>query len=196
MNNDNFTVLVSGSGRCLLSEHVYCVAVTFKVTQRVGQWICIKFCVNVEHSPVETIQKIQKAIAMDNWWLAASSQQCAHSCIMSHAEMLPNINSAGNSAPYIPDLTPCNFWLFLKLKSPLKSKRFQNINRIQENMMGQLMAFGRTVWGPNVPTLKETEVSLSYVQCFLYLVSSLINISVFHIIWLDTFWTDLVYIIA
>ena len=33
-------------------------------------------------------------------------------------------------------------------------------------------------------TLKETEVSLSYVQCFLYLVSSSINVSIFHSTWL------------
>ena len=51
---------------------------------------------------------------------------------------------------------------------------------------------GRTVWSPKVPTLKETEVSLSYVQRFLYFVSS-INASIFHITWMDTFWTDLIY---
>ena len=69
--------------------------------------------------------------------------------------------------PYIPDLAPCNFWLFPKLKSPLKGKRFQAIDEIQENMTGNLMATRRTVWGPKVPTLKGTEASLSYVQCFL-----------------------------
>ena len=42
-----------------------------------------------------------------------------------------------------------------------------------------------------MPTLKGTQVSLSYVQCFLYLVSS-INVSIFHITWLDTFCPDLV----
>ena len=46
-------------------------------------------------------------------------------------------------------------------------------------MTGQLMAMGRTVGGAKVPTLKETEASLSYVQCFLYLVSSSINVSIF-----------------
>ena len=40
-----------------------------------------------------------------------------------------------------------------------------------------------------MPTLKGTEVSLSSVQCFLYLVSS-INVSIFHSTWPDTFWTD------
>ena len=41
-------------------------------------------------------------------------------------------------------------------------------------------------------TFKGTEVSLSCVQCFLYVVSSSINVSIFRITRLDTFWTDLV----
>ena len=73
---------------------------------------------------------------------------------------------------YSPHLASCNFWLFPKLESPLKGKRFQILNEIQENMMGWLMATVWTVWGPKVPTLRGTKVSLSYAQCFLYLVSS------------------------
>ena len=65
--------------------------------------------------------------------------------------------------------------------------------RIQKNMTGQLMAIGRTVWGPKVPTLKGTEASLSYVPCFLYPISSSINVSIFCIPWLDTFWTYLLW---
>ena len=94
---------------------------------------------------------------------------------------------------YSLDLVPCNFWLFPKLKSPLKGKRFQTIEESQENTKGQLMVIGRPVWGPKVPTLKETEVSLSCIQCFLYLVSSSINVSIFHIACLDTLWIDLVH---
>ena len=70
---------------------------------------------------------------------------------------------------YSPDLVPCYFWFFPKLKSPLKGKKFQTIDEIQENAMGQLMVIGRTVRGPKVPTLKGTEVSLSCVQRFLNL---------------------------
>ena len=40
--------------------------------------------------------------------------------------------------------------------------------------------------------LKGTEVSLSCVQCSLYLVSSSINVSIFHITGLGTVWTNLV----
>ena len=45
-----------------LSEHVYCVAVTFKMTERVEQRICIRFCVKLEHSSAEAIQMIQKVL--------------------------------------------------------------------------------------------------------------------------------------
>ena len=44
-----------------LSQHVYYVAVTFKMTERVKQQICINFYIKLEHSSEETIQVIQKA---------------------------------------------------------------------------------------------------------------------------------------
>ena len=55
---------------------------------------------------------------------------------------------------YNPDLAPCDSWLFPKLKSPLKGKKFQIIIEIQENTMEQLMVIGKIVWGPKVPYLK------------------------------------------
>ena len=51
----------------MTSEHVYCVAVAFKMTEQVEQQICVKFCIQFEHSSVETIQMIQKAAAIGNW---------------------------------------------------------------------------------------------------------------------------------
>lgn len=35
--------------------------------------------------------------------------------------------------PYSPDLAPCDFWLFPKLKSPMKGTRFDSINDPKEN---------------------------------------------------------------
>ena len=136
---------------------------------------------------------IQKATAMGTWWLVASSRQHACSRITSHAEFLAKLQITQVTQPlYTPDLAPYDFWLFSKLKSPLKGRRFQIVNEIQENTTRQLMAIGRTVWGPKVPALKGTEVSLSYVQCSLYLVSPT-TVSIFHSTWLDNFWIDLVH---
>ena len=87
----------------LLSEHVYCVAITFKVTEWVEQPTYIKFCIKLEHSSAETIWMIQKATAMGNWWLAASSWQCAFLCIVHCAECFGKTsNHPGDSAPLQP----------------------------------------------------------------------------------------------
>ena len=146
--------------------------------------------------------------AMGNWWLAASSWQWTCLCITSCAVSLAKYQITQVTQPlYGPDFMLCDFWLFPNLKSPLKGKRFQIVDEIQENTMGQLTEVptkdfteclnsgrdaGRTVWGPKVSTLKGTEVSLSYVQCFLCVVSSSINVSIFHSMWMDTFWTEVV----
>ena len=134
---------------------------------------------------METL-RIQKAAAVDNGeWQLHHDNASAHASHLMQSFLVKHQITQVTQSPYSPDLVPCNFWLFSKLKSPLKGKRFQTIDEIQENMMGQLMETGGTVWGPKVPTLKGTEVSLSYVQCFLYLVSmysvSSVNISIFHI---------------
>ena len=143
---------------------------------------------------METIWVIQKTSAMGNWWLAASSRQCTHYTLrLMQSFLVKHQITQVTQPPYRPDLTPCNFWLFPELKSPLKGKRFQTVNKNQENAMGQLMTIGTAVWGPKVPVLKGTEASLSCVQCFLYLVSFSVNVSIFCITWLDTYWTDLVY---
>ena len=52
---------------------------------------------------METVWMIQKATAMGNWWLAASSPQCTCSCIPSHAEFFgETTNHPGDSAPLQP----------------------------------------------------------------------------------------------
>ena len=163
------------------------------MAEQVEQYICIKFCIKLEHSSAETIWMIQKATAMGNWWLVASSQH-TRSSIASHAESFGKTsNHPGDSDLYGPDLAPCKFWLFPKLKSPLKGKRFQIINEIQKNTMGQLMVIGRTVWGPKVPTLKGTEVSLFYL-CTMFLVSCLFfNKCLYFSYYMAGYlWTDLI----
>ena len=143
-----------------LSEHVYCVAIAFKMTEWVEQWICIRFCVMLNILPWKLFQWSRR---LQLW--ATGDWQLHHDNVPAHAEFFGKASShPGDSAPpYSPDLVSCNFWLFPKLKSPLKGKRFQTIDEIQEDMMRQLMGIRRTVWGSKVPTLKGTESSLSCV---------------------------------
>ena len=87
------------------------------MTEWVQQWICIKFCIKIEHSSAETIQLIQKAAAMGNWWLATSSWQWACSCITSHAVFFcETSNHPGNSAPLQPMFCAPQLQAFPKTK--------------------------------------------------------------------------------
>ena len=67
---------------------------------------------------------------------------CKHtsSCIMCGAKCFGETSiTQVTHPPYCPDLAPCDFWFFPKLKTLLKGKRFQTINEIQGNRREQLM---------------------------------------------------------
>ena len=176
------------------SEHVYRVGVTFKMTRQSNESPS-NFALSLNIPPPKLLVWFRRP----QLW-ATGDWQLHHDNVPTHAShlvqsFLVKHQITSDKPPDSPNLVPCGFWLFPKLKSPLKWKRFQTVNEMHKNTTGKLMEIGRTVWGPKVPTLKGTEALLSYVQCFLYLVSSSISVSIFHITWLDTFWTDLIYLI-
>ena len=45
---------------------------------------------------------------------------------------------------YSPDITPCDFWMFPKLKMALKGKRFDDIETIQSNATHELKAIPKS----------------------------------------------------
>ena len=91
---------------------------------------------------------IPKAVAESSCQLGDG--QLHHDNAATHSSRLTEFfgdtsNRPGDSDPYNPDLVPCDFWLFPKLKSPLKGKKFDTIDEIQENMTELLMAIGRNL---------------------------------------------------
>ena len=138
------------------------------MTERAEQWICIKFCVKLEHSSTETIPTIQKAAAVGNGWLTASSSQHVHSCITSCAEFFGETsNHPGDSAPYSLDLVPCDFWLFPKLKS-LKGKRLRPLMRFGKIQRGSWWRLGELCEVPRCLLWRGLSV---IVLCTVFLLS-------------------------
>ena len=85
--------------------------------EQLEQQICIKFCLKLERSSMETIWMIQKASAMGNWWLAPSSRQCACWCITSHVEFFGETsNHPGDSGPLEPRFGDMQLQAFPKTK--------------------------------------------------------------------------------
>ena len=125
-----------------------------------------------------------------------SSQQSACSHITSHEEFFcETSNHPGDSATLQPRFGVPWLLAFPKTRITFEREVISDHWWNSGKYDGAADGIGRTVWGPKVPTLKGTEASLSYVQCFLYLVSSSINVSIFLSTWMDTFWTDLLYMV-
>ena len=98
-------------------------------------------------------------------------------------------NHSGDSAPLQPRFGALRLLAFPQIKIIFEREEISNHQWDSRKYYGA--ADRKSCEKPNVPTLKGTEASLSCIQCFLYFVSSSINVSIFHIVYLGTFWTDL-----
>jgi hypothetical protein len=57
---------------------------------------------------------------------------------------------------YSPDLAPCDFWLFPKLKTGLQSRRFTTVDDIKENAEAGLRVIKKTIL-KNISKLGRTD---------------------------------------
>ena len=80
-----------------LSERVYCAGITFKMTERVEQQICIKVCVKLEHSSSETIWRIRRLLGMTQW--VATQIKVWHRCFKDGWESVESDPHSGRPAP-------------------------------------------------------------------------------------------------
>ena len=123
--------------------------------------------------------------------MATSSRQCTCSCNMSRAEFFGKTsNHPSDSAPLQPRSGTLQLMAFPNTKMTFEREEISDCRwdsgKYNETADDDL-------WGPKVPTLRGIEVSLSYVQYVLYLVSFSVNVCIFHITWLHIFRTDLTY---
>ena len=134
---------------------------------------------------------IAMAAAMGNWWLAASSWQCTHSCIMSHAAFFDKASShPGGSAPLQPRFGILQLLAFPKTKITFESKEISDCwldsgkydgaadgdsSKDFCSVLNSGRDAGRTLWSHKAPTFKGTEASLSCVQGFLISVSFIVH---------------------
>ena len=140
---------------------------------------------------METIRMIQKAEALGNWWLAASSWQHACSCITSHAKCFSKTsNHPGDSAPLQPRFGA--LWLLAFPQTKITFEREEISDHWWDS--GKYDRAGDGDW-ENCVRSQGAYFEWDWgiiVLCTMFLVSSSINVSIFHITWLNTFWRDLV----
>ena len=160
------------------------------MTEQVEQWICIKFCVKLEHYLYGN--HLDDSEGCSYGQLVIGSFITTMCRLMHH--VLCRVFWWNIKSPrwLSPDLAPCDFWLFPKLKSPLKGQNFRLLVRL--GLSGKYDGTADGNWENCVRSQGASFEDRGIIaQCFLYLVSSSINGSIFHITWLDTFRTDLIY---
>ncbi|KAJ4437644.1 hypothetical protein ANN_17789 [Periplaneta americana] len=73
----------------------------------------------------------------NNWHLHHDNAP-AHSSQLIHTFLAKHGITTVCQPPYSPDLAPCDFWLFPKLKTPLKGSRFESRGEIMRNATMEL----------------------------------------------------------
>ena len=170
VNNDNFTVLVREGGRrrwvCMyivqqlhpnwLSKQSNESASDFALSLNIP---CRNY---LDDSGGHSYQQLVIGSFVTTMYLLMHHVSC--SFLVEH-------HHPGDSASLQPRFGAQQLLGFPKTKIRVSGKRLR-LDDIQENTTRQVLENERNVWGPKVPTLKESEASLSYVQYFLYLASS------------------------
>ena len=171
VNNDDFTVLVSGGSRC---PWVSACTVWLSHSKWLSEWSnesASDFALSLN----TCLRKLLGGFGRPQLW-ATGDGQLHHNKVPTHAShlvksfLVKHQITQVTQPSYSPGLVPCDFWLFPKLNSLLKRNRFQIISDIQENMTGQTDDDWENCVRSQGAYLEGAGVSLSYVQCFLYFV--------------------------
>ena len=82
----------------------------------------------------------QKIFWADNSWFLHHDNAPSHTALVLRDHFGKNSKHIIPQSPYSPDLAPCDFWLFPKLKRSLRGHRFDTIEEIQAESKKALKA--------------------------------------------------------
>ena len=169
---------------------MYCVAIAFKMTEQVERWICIKFCVRLEHSSMEIFGWFRRPQpwAIHDWQLRHDNVP-AHTPHLTQSFLAKHQITQVTQPRYSPDLVPSDFWVFPQTKITFEREEISD----HQWDSGKYDGAADGNWENCVRShggYFEGEWDV-IVLCTAFHVSSLINVSTFHITCLDTVWTDI-----
>jgi len=120
-----------------------------------GQTITKDYYIEVLRRLRDAVRRKWQQLWASGDWLLYHDKVPAHSSALVQSFLVKHRITQVCQPPYSPDLAPCDFWLFLKLKLPLKGRRFQTANEIKENATRQLM-----VGSLRLLAFLETEIAI------------------------------------
>jgi len=105
-----------------------------------GQTVNKEFYVAVLKRLREAVRRKRPQLWMNQSWVLHHDNAPAHLLFLVRNFLAKNEMTVVPQSPYSPDLAPGDFFLFPKLKSTLKGRRFNTINEIQKNSTNELFS--------------------------------------------------------
>lgn len=98
----------------------------------------------------------------DNSWFLHYDNAPSHIALVLRDHFAKNSTHIVPQPPYSPDLAPCDFWLFAKLKRPLRGHRFESIEEIQAESKKELKAIPEIEFNKVLMIGKNVGISVLY----------------------------------
>jgi len=137
-----------------------------------GQTVNKEYYLGVMRRLRERICKKRPDLWANNSWILHDDNAPSHRATIVTDFLAKNSTNVLEQPPYSPDLAPCDFFLFPKLKLPLRGTRFESIEAIKQKSARELKAIPESAYkksfedwkkrwhmcvASNGPTLKATQ---------------------------------------
>ena len=99
-----------------------------------GQTVNSKFYCKVLRRLHEKLRRHRPQLWREQTWLLHHDNAPSHTSFLTHQFLAKNKIAVIPHPPYSPDLAPCDFFLFPKMKLKLKGRRFDTIEEIQAEL--------------------------------------------------------------
>lgn len=96
-----------------------------------GQTVNKQYYLSVMRRLREAIRLKRPELWANNSWFLHHDNAPSHTALVLRDFFAKNSTHIVPQPPYSPDLAPCDFWLFSKLKRPLRGHRFDTIEEIK-----------------------------------------------------------------
>ena len=105
-----------------------------------GQTVNKEYYLSVMRRLREAIRKKRPELWANNSWFLHHDNAPSHTALILREFFAKNSTNIVPQPPYSPYLAPCDFWLFSKLKRPLRGNRFESIEDIKRESLRALKA--------------------------------------------------------
>ena len=111
----------------------------------------------------EAIRKKRPELWKNNSWLLHYDNASAHSSLLVRNFLAKNNTVIMPQPPYLPDLDPCDFFLFPRLKRPMKGRRFATIEEIKTELLKELKDIPKSAYQKCFVDWKKTLAQVYYI---------------------------------